>query len=166
MEVKAQLRHLRIAPRKVRLVADMVRNKKVEQAQALLDFNLKKGAGPMKKLFDQAVANAKNNLELDEKTLVIKEIFVDEGPKLKRWRARSRGRAMQIQKKTSHITLILEGQKGKKKPVKPKAEKPVEKPKEENKEETKKTVKHKAKRQIGSKTENKVSKKIFKRKSF
>lgn len=159
MKVTARLRHLRIAPRKVRLVANMVRNKKVEQALALLDFNLKKAGLPMKKLFNQAIASATNDLGLDEKTLVIKELFVDEGPKLKRWRARSRGMSMQIQKKTSHITLVLEGEKGKK---------PAEKPKLEKKEPKKITEKPKQKteKKIGTKIENKGLKKVFKRKSF
>lgn len=116
VQAKAQLRHLRIAPRKVRLIADLIRGQEIKKAQSLLEFNLKKSAQPVKKLLDTALANAKNNLNLEESSLVISEIFVDEGPKLKRWRARSRGRAAQIQKKTSHVTIILKGErvKGKK----------------------------------------------------
>lgn len=109
MQIKAQLNYLRIAPRKMRLAADLIRGKKVPEARALLDFSLKKGARPLKKLLDSAVANAKNDFNVDkEENLFISKITVDEGPKLKRWRARARGRAMQIQKKTSHVTLALE----------------------------------------------------------
>lgn len=107
-EVTAKLNYLRIAPRKVRLVADMLKQKKVAEAKALLRFNLKKGARPIAKLLNSAVANAKNNFNLKEDDLRVAKITVDEGPKLKRWRPRSRGRAMEIQKKTSHITLVLE----------------------------------------------------------
>ena len=111
MKAEAKLNYLRIAPRKVRLVADMVRGRKASDAKAVLGFSLKKGAQPIMKLLDSAIANAKNNLQMDEDSLVISKIVVDGGPILKRWRARSRGRANQIQKKTSHITLVLEGKK-------------------------------------------------------
>jgi large subunit ribosomal protein L22 len=107
MEVMAKLNRLRIAPRKMRLLADLVRGKRVALAQALLDFNLKKGALPLKKLLRSAVANAKQNFQLDEKNLIIARIIVDEGSKLKRWRARSRGRANRIEKKTSQIIVAL-----------------------------------------------------------
>jgi len=107
------LKYLRVAPRKVRLVADMIRGKSVKEARALLDFSLKRAAGPLKKLLDSAVANAQNDLKLDKDSLVIAGLTVDGGPKLKRWRAASRGRAAPIEKKTSHITLILKGEKTK-----------------------------------------------------
>ncbi len=113
MEVKAKLKYLRMAPRKVRQVADLIRGKKVSEAKNILDFSIRRAARPLRKLLDSAIANAKNNFQLDEETLWISTILVDEGPKLKRWRARARGRAAEIQKKTSHITLILEGEKGK-----------------------------------------------------
>jgi len=106
--VKASLNYLHISPRKVRLIADLIRQQKVSDARTFLNFCVKKGALPMKKLLDSAIANAKNNFELKEDNLFIKEIKVDEGPKMKRWRARSRGRAMPIQKKTSHISIILD----------------------------------------------------------
>lgn len=109
MEVKAQLKYLRIAPRKVRLVADMIRYKNAQKAVSLLAFSIKRGSRPIKKLLESALANAKNNYEMTNiDALYIKRITVDEAPKLKRWRARARGRAMQIQKKTSHITIILD----------------------------------------------------------
>jgi len=107
MEVKAKLNYLRIASRKVRLVADMIRRKKVEEAQIILGFAKKRGARPLLKLLNSALANAKNNFQLDMNNLYISKITVDEGPKLKRWMPRARGRASEIQKKTSHITLVL-----------------------------------------------------------
>ena len=107
MLIKASLNYLHIAPRKVRLIVDLIRRHKVSDARTFLNFCVKKGALPIKNLLYSAIANAKNNFELKEDDLFIKEIKVDEGPKMKRWRARSRGRAMPIQKKTSHITLVL-----------------------------------------------------------
>jgi large subunit ribosomal protein L22 len=108
VEVKAHLNYLRIAPRKVRLVVDLIRGKSVQEARNILNFTVKRAALPIRKLLDSAVANAKNNFNLDEKKLYIKKIFVNEGPKLKRYRAASRGRAVEVQKKTSHITIILD----------------------------------------------------------
>jgi len=185
MEAIAKLKHLRVAPRKVRMAADLIRGRSIKQAQGLLEFSLKKTAEPIKKLLDSAVANAVNNLELIEDSLVISEIFVDEGPKLKRWRARSRGRAAPIQKKTSHITIVLQGDKIK---VKSKPKPDIDKPiattekmkeidkKEVGKEEQKETVEQKArslektrsKRKESQQTKSKLGglKKIFRRKSF
>ena len=108
MEVRAKLSHLRIAPRKVRLVADLVRGKKTATAQNLLNFTRNKSAAIILKLLNQAVANAKNNSKLDETNLFISKITVDAGPILKRFRPRARGSANEIQKKTSHITIILD----------------------------------------------------------
>jgi large subunit ribosomal protein L22 len=107
MLVTVKLRNLRIAPRKTRLVADLVRNKSVEEAQALLNFTAKKATRPLLKLLNSAVANARNNFQLDPANLYISKITVDEGTKFKRWMPRARGQASQIQKKTSHITLVL-----------------------------------------------------------
>jgi len=106
-EVVAKLRYLRIAPRKVRLVADLIRKKPVNEALAILDFTRKKAARPLKKLLNSAIANAKNNFQLDPSNLYISKITVDEGPKYKRWMPRARGRADLILKRTSHITLVL-----------------------------------------------------------
>ncbi len=108
MPVTAKLRYLRIAPRKVRLVADLIRGKRIEEAQNILNFKVKKAALPLLKLLRSAAANAKNNFQLDESNLYIAKILVDEGPKYKRWRARARGRADEIQKKTSHVTVVLD----------------------------------------------------------
>jgi large subunit ribosomal protein L22 len=108
MSVITKLKHLRIAPRKVRLAARLIRGKRIEEAQNILNFTVKKAASPLLKLLRSAAANAKNNFQLDESNLYIAKILVDEGPKYKRWRARARGRAEEIQKKTSHVTIVLD----------------------------------------------------------
>jgi large subunit ribosomal protein L22 len=108
MKIVATLRYLRMAPRKVRLVADLIRGKRIEEAQTTLNFTPKASSPLLLKLLNQAVANAKNNFQLDSSNLYISKITVDEGPKYKRWMARARGRADQIQKKTSHVTIILD----------------------------------------------------------
>lgn len=108
MAIIARLNYLRIAPRKTRLVADLIRGKSAEKAQNILKFTTKKGAIPISKLLKSALANAKNNSQLKESNLYISKITVDEGPKYKRWRARARGQAAEIQKRTSHITIILD----------------------------------------------------------
>lgn len=110
VQVKAKLSRLRISPRKVRLVADLIRQKPVEEARQLLKFSVKGPAQPMGKLLDSAVANARHNFKLDGESLTIRQIKVDEGPIYKRFRPASRGRVAPIQKKTSHITLVLAGQ--------------------------------------------------------
>ncbi|GBD33857.1 50S ribosomal protein L22 [bacterium HR34] len=108
MAVKAKLKYLRIAPRKVRLVADMVRGKKVNDALDILSFVVKRAAKPLKKLLQSAIANAENNFKLDKDNLFISKILVNEGPKLKRFMPRAMGRAFMIQKKTSHIEIELD----------------------------------------------------------
>lgn len=108
MKVIAKLNYLHIAPRKVRLVADLIRGKKVTESQRILDFTTKRASLPLKKLLNSAIANAKNNFQLEADNLKIAKLLVNEGPKLKRWRPRARGQAYEIQKKTSHITLVLE----------------------------------------------------------
>ncbi len=139
----AKLRYLRIAPRKVRLVADLIRGERVDKAQVILNFTRKKAALPILKLLNQAVANAKNeDPRVEEGNLYIAKILVDEGPRIKRQLPRARGRADVIQKKTSHITLVLdeiEKKTKKKKPV-PKKEKKTKATKKvlEKKEEAKK----------------------------
>ena len=110
-EVKAKLNYLRIAPRKVRLVADLIRGQEAKKALTILQFTNKKAAKHLTKLIKSAIANAVNNFQLQEENLYIAKLLVNEGPKLKRWRPRARGRAYEIQKKTSHITLILKEKK-------------------------------------------------------
>lgn len=96
------------SPRKVRLVADLVRGKKVKEALPVLDVLAKRAAVPVKKLILSAVANAVHNHGADKDRLVIEEIRVDESPTLKRWRPRARGRAFPIRKRTSRIFVRLE----------------------------------------------------------
>lgn len=105
-EAKAKLSTYRQSPRKVRLIADLVRGKKVADAIDLLTFTPKRAAAPVKKLLSSAVANAKN-LNLPAEELVVKEIKVDEGATLYRRRPRSRGMANPIRKRTSHISVTL-----------------------------------------------------------
>lgn len=107
MEIKVELNNLRTAPRKVRQVIDLVRGKKALDAKIILSFTVNKSAGNVLKLLNSAIASAAHDFKLDESNLYISKIFADEGPKLKRWHAMSRGRAYPIQKKTSHITLVL-----------------------------------------------------------
>ena len=107
MKVKVRLSNLRTAPRKTRLVIDLVRGKKAVEAQTILSFTVNKTARPLLKLLNSAIATAKHDLQLDESNLFISEIFASEGPKLKRWHPMSRGRAFPIIKRSSHITLVL-----------------------------------------------------------
>jgi large subunit ribosomal protein L22 len=105
--VRATARFLRGAPRKARLVADQVRGLPVTEAKTLLDFSTRGAARDLGKLIDSAAANAENNHELVAEDMRIAEIRVDEGPTLKRWRARARGRAARIEKKTCHVSVVL-----------------------------------------------------------
>lgn len=108
MEVKAAAKYIRISPRKVRLIMEQVRGKKVEEALTLLSFAPQRGAQILKKLIDSAVANAEQNAGIDVDSLYVKRIFADQGPTLKRWRPRALGRATRIMKRTSHLTVILD----------------------------------------------------------
>ncbi|HUT96175.1 MAG TPA: 50S ribosomal protein L22 [Candidatus Paceibacterota bacterium] len=107
MEIKANLNYLRIAPRKVRSVIDLIRGKEIKEAEAQLKFISRRAAAPVLKLVKSAIANAKNNFNLEKENLFIKEIRVDEGVPNKRWMPVSRGRAHPIMKRTSHINLVL-----------------------------------------------------------
>ncbi len=107
MEVKAKAKHIRMSPRKVRLVADIARGLAVKDAINQLRFTGKKAVLPVKKLIESAIASAENNYELKQDNLFVKEIRVDEGATMKRWKPRARGRATPIRKRTSHINLIL-----------------------------------------------------------
>jgi large subunit ribosomal protein L22 len=108
MEWNATLRHARIAPRKARLVADLVRGKRVEDAIGLLRFTPKKAAEMLKKLIESALNNASKSAGVNEDRLYISRITVDDGPTAKRWRPRAMGRATRIRKRTSHIHVALE----------------------------------------------------------
>lgn len=107
MEVRAKIKFLRMSSRKVRLVADTVRGLNAKAAADSLRFMKKRAAGPVGKLLKSAMANALNDFELSENNLYIKEIRVDEGPTLRRWMPRARGRATPLRKRMSHISLTL-----------------------------------------------------------
>ncbi len=160
MIVTSKLKYLRIAPRKVRLVTALIKGKKAGQAQSILSFAVKRGSKPLLKLLNTALADAKNNFQLDPSNLYISKIAVDEGPKYKRWRARSRGMAAPIQKKTSHITLVLkELSPGKKIKAVKEDKAPIEEPKVEKPKFRPETERVKPKPVRGLK-------RIFKRKAF
>ena len=105
--VRASARYVRVTPRKARLVADQVRGLPVEEAKTLLRFSPRGASQDIAKLLDSAAANAENNHDLVAEDMRIAAITVDEGPTIKRWRARARGRATRIDKRTSHINLAL-----------------------------------------------------------
>jgi len=107
MEFTAKLSNLRTAPRKARQVVDLVRRKRVPEAQSILLFTVNKSARHVLNLLNSAVASAKHNRQLEESNLFISKITVDEGPKLKRWHPMSRGRAYPIIKRSCHIAIIL-----------------------------------------------------------
>lgn len=105
--VRATARYVRSSPRKARLVVDHIRGESVEDARVFLQFTARHVGRDVAKVLESAVANAEHNHELDADELHIVKAFVDEGPTLKRWRPRAKGRATQILKRTSHITLVV-----------------------------------------------------------
>ena len=107
-EVKATAKYIRIAPRKVRIVMNLVRGKSVADALAILKFTPKIGADAVEKVLRSAVANAENNFDMDVDRLFISSAFVDQGPTLKRIHPRSRGQAFKILKRTSHVTIVVD----------------------------------------------------------
>ncbi len=107
MEAKAYLKYVRISPRKVKIVLDLIRNQPIEKAFAILKHTSKSACEHLIKLLHSAVANAEHNNHLDKTKLYISECFVCPGPTLKRIRPRAQGRAFQILKRTSHITLVV-----------------------------------------------------------
>ncbi|MCX7896453.1 MAG: 50S ribosomal protein L22 [Rhodocyclaceae bacterium] len=107
METKAVLKGVRLSAQKGRLVADMVRGKPVEQALNILSFSPKKGARIIKKVLESAIANAEHNDGADIDTLKLKRIHVEEGPTLKRFAARAKGRGCRINKRTCHIFVTV-----------------------------------------------------------
>jgi large subunit ribosomal protein L22 len=108
MEVTAKTRYVRVSPRKARLVTELVKGKKVQEALNILAFTKKASAKTLTKLINSAVANAQQNNKMDVDTLMVKRISVDGGPTLKRYLPRAMGRATKISKRTSHITVILD----------------------------------------------------------
>ena len=107
MEVKAVARFVRVAPRKARIVVDLVRGKSVSDAREILAFTNRAVAETVEKTLNSAVANAEHNNHLRADSLVVKRAYVDEGPTLKRIRPRAKGSASRIRKRTSHITIIV-----------------------------------------------------------
>ena len=105
--VRASARYVRMGPRKVRVVADQIRGLKVEEALALLRFSPRGASVPVMKLIESAAANAEHNFDLDPEEMEVKEISVGEGPTMRRFRARARGRASRIDKRTCHINVAL-----------------------------------------------------------
>ncbi|MCB0417776.1 MAG: 50S ribosomal protein L22 [Bdellovibrionaceae bacterium] len=108
MEVSAKLRFARITPQKMRLVANLAKGLPVDKAGYQLKFSQKKGGLLLSKLLDSAVANAREKGGIDVDNLYVKNVFVDAGPIMKRFMPRAMGRATQILKRTSHVTLILD----------------------------------------------------------
>lgn len=168
--VKAELNYLRIAPRKVRMVADTIKGLSVNEAEAQLLFQKRRPAKPILKLLRSAVANAKSNNQLKAENLGIVDIRVDGGPKFKRHMPRAMGRATLIEKKTSHITLVLEeSDKFKPRftafPARPKKEKAAKK---KEKKEDQKPAAPQTKKETKTSTPKKPGffQKMFRRKSI
>lgn len=106
-QTRARAKYIRIAPRKVRLVVDLIRGKRINEAFAILKLT-PRGASPVvEKVLHSAVANAQNNHNMDVNRLIVKEVYVDPGPTLKRFHPRAQGRAYSIMKRTSHITVVV-----------------------------------------------------------
>ncbi|MDO5707154.1 MAG: 50S ribosomal protein L22 [Andreesenia angusta] len=107
MEARAIAKYVRIAPRKVNLVAAEIRGKQVDEALAILKFTPKRGAKVLEKVVKSAIANAENNNDMDRENLYISEVYANQGPTLKRWRPRAQGRAFPILKRTSHVGVVV-----------------------------------------------------------
>ncbi|MGI6773689.1 MAG: 50S ribosomal protein L22 [Clostridiales bacterium] len=107
MEATAKATFVRMAPRKIQLVLDLIRNKSAEEALAILKYTPKAACEPVLKLLKSAIANAENNHDMNVASLYVAECYVGQGPTLKRIRPRAQGRAFRINKKTSHVTLVL-----------------------------------------------------------
>lgn len=107
MEARAYLKYARISPRKVSIVLDLIRKQPVDKAKAILKYSPKAGSELLLKLLESAIANAENNNNMDVAKLYVAECFVCQGPILKRIRPRAHGSAFPIQKKTSHVTMVL-----------------------------------------------------------
>lgn len=111
MQVQAKLRHYRIAPRKARLVTDMIKGMEVEKAISTLQVTNKKCAPVIRKLVESAVANADQRGDMDVDALYISRAYVDEGPTMRRFQPRAMGRATRINKRSSHVTVVLEDER-------------------------------------------------------
>lgn len=166
METKAQLNGLRMAPRKVRAVTNLLKGKDVVYALNQMEFFMKRPVLPLVKLLHSAISNAENNFNMVKENLYIKQFMVDEGVKLKRYRPKAQGRAGEIQKKTSRIRLVLDERVAglKRKTSEKKAQKETKAvEKEIEKTDTKK---YEVKTEIGKKsdTSGNMVKRLFRRK--
>ena len=112
MEAKAVARYVRVSPRKARLVVDLIRGKSIDDARAILRFSPRAAAEIVEKVLNSAVANAERNLHVKSDDLIVGTTFVDEGPTLKRIQPRAMGRAFRINKRTSHITVVVTQREG------------------------------------------------------
>jgi len=108
MEAKAIARHIRIAPRKIRVVIDLIRGKNIGDAYAILKYTPKIGSEILLKVLESAVANAEHNCDMNSDKLYVAAAYVDQGPTLKRIHPRSRGQAFKILKRSSHVTVVVE----------------------------------------------------------
>lgn len=111
MQAKAVAKSIRIAPRKVGLVVDLIRGKNVAEAVAILSHTQRGASSAVATVLNSAVANAEHNYEMDSENLIVSEIYVSEGATLKRFRPRAQGRASKINKRTSHITVVVSEKK-------------------------------------------------------
>ena len=107
MEAKAIAKYVRMSPRKARLVANLIKGKDIQEAEAILRYTPNKAAKVIKKVMLSAAANAENNLELDRSNLVVKSAVVDQGPSIKRIKPRAQGRADRMVHRTSHVTVVV-----------------------------------------------------------
>ncbi|WP_347489936.1 50S ribosomal protein L22 [Desulfoscipio sp. XC116] len=110
-EAKAVAKYIRISPRKVRQVIDIIRGKDVQEALALLKFTPKRASVPVAKVVKSAAANAEHNYEMNKDNLYVAACYVDQGPTLKRWQPRAMGRADVLRRRTSHITVVVQEKK-------------------------------------------------------
>ncbi|MFH1769116.1 MAG: 50S ribosomal protein L22 [Parcubacteria group bacterium] len=171
MQIQAKLSYLRIAPRKVRLVSNLLRGMEYEEAREHLMHLPKRSSHPILKLIDSVAANAQNNKGLVKSNLYIKEIRVDEGPILKRYKAKGFGSTMPIAKRTSHVLVILEervaGLKAESGKKRKEEVKEVEKEVEKKEEVIASKEKHEVKKEIGKKGSGFSNlKRLFRRKSI
>ena len=115
LEAKATLRYARISSRKVKIVADLIRGKKVDEALAIVKFTPKASSEIIEKLLKSAIANAENNHGMNRGNLIVSEIYANQGPTLKRIRPAAKGSAVRIRKRTCHITIVVKEEKKKEK---------------------------------------------------
>ena len=107
MEAKAIAKYVRMSPRKARLVANLIKRKDIQEAEAILRYTPNKAAKVIQKVLLSATANAENNLELDRENLVVKSAIIDQGPSIKRIKPRAQGRADRMVHRTSHVTVVV-----------------------------------------------------------